>query len=320
MFHFYAYFVARVSGVNGCGVMLGKLEVHTDEDIPVDNNAIRKKIVSILMKAESQYFVNRLEIKSVRLSKTAKDVYESGQCLRVNALPGQASPGSSSGTLGCFVEGRPNNIANDHVQLYGLSCAHVFPEGCDSVVKVNPAYLGDNHESALKPFGKISQHFKLIDEHKVDIAAIEILAEAKPKCNKYLKNSDDKLWRSSLHEGNLNDLLGYQVYKWGAVSDFTRGLIISANYASDGFDNQYNIFIKGETDTSKEFSKKGDSGSAVCYDEPSEETVQIVSLVKGEMTSSTGEHECSYSVHLKKNLDKLSEQSGHSFELCNPDQ
>ena len=295
--------------------MLGKLVVHIKEGSPVDEKGITKKVMSILMKSDQQYFVSRLQVKRIRLSNNAKGTFESGHRLCVNGSFGQAA-GDIYGTLGCFVKGK--SIGSSSEQLYALSCAHVFPDGCNEVVRVARGNLHDT----LEILGHINHPFKLLRDHKVDIAAIAVTQDAKQNCLHSLKNSDNcDVWKSALHEGDLNAILGFQVYKWGAKSDFTRGLICSVNYANLGFDSQFNVFIKSESESSEPFSSEGDSGSAVCFDEPSEETVQVLSLVNGEITAiATGKHECSYTVHLKKNLEELSKQSGHSYELYNPDQ
>lgn len=302
--------ILSISGVNGCGVMLGKLVVHMKEDSSADEETITRKVEKILKSNESQSFVNCLEVKKVRVSTTAGGTFESGQRLCVNGSFSQANR-ETYGTLGCFVKGRKDNGSSE--QLYALSCAHVFPDGCNSVVKVAHAQSED-----LEILGHISDTFKLLREHKIDIAAIAVTPEAKQKCLHSLKNSDNcDVWQSVLHEGDFNAILGFQVYKWGAVSNITRGLIIAVNYDSQGFDSQFNIFIKNDPESSEVFSSEGDSGSVVCFDKPSDETVKILSLVNGEITAA-GKHECSYSVHLKKNLEELSTKSGHSFQLYNP--
>lgn len=301
--------ILSISGVNGCGVMLGKLVVHMKEDSSADEETITREVEKILKSNESQYFVNRLEVKKVRVSTTAGGTYESGQLLCVNG-----SLSETYGTLGCFVKGRKDKGSSE--QLYALSCAHVFPDGCNSAVKVAGAQSQD-----FEILGHISDTFKLLRERKVDIAAIAVTPEAKPKCLHSIKNSDNSdKWQSVLHEGDLKAILGFQVYKVGAVSNITRGLIIAVNYDGEGFDSQFNIFIKNDPESSEVFSSEGDSGSVVCFDKPSEETVKILSLVKGKVTTAAGKYECSFSVHLKKNLVELTATSGHLFELYNTEQ
>ena len=295
--------------------MLGKLVVHLEEYSPADIEVVTKEVIRIIMESSaSQYFANHLEVKRIRLSLNASGHYESGQWLRVKNSAGHANP-YTYGTLGCFVKGK--HIIDSNEKLYALSCAHVFPDGCHPVVKISRAHPPSNWEI----IGNFIPEFKLRRELHVDIAAIA-LTVAEQKLNHCLKNShgSDK-WRSTLHEGDIKDILGFQVYKWGPVSNCTRGLISSVNYLSRDFNSELNVFIKTQTETPEKFSSEGDSGSVVCFDAPTDETVEVVSLLNGEMTVTTTEsQEFSYSIHLKKNLVKLSEQSDHSFELYNLDQ
>ena len=294
--------------------MLGKLVVHIKEYSSADVEDVANKVIRIIRDSESKYFVNHFEVKRIRLSPSARGTYESGQSLRVKNSADQASA-YTYGTLGCFVKAK-NNLDSSE-QLFGLTCAHVFPDGCHPVVKISRAHPPSNWET----IGNFIPEFKLLRELHVDIAAIA-LTVAEEKLNHCLKNSHgcDK-WKSTLHDGDVKDILGFQVYKWGPVSNCTRGLISSVSYLSRDFNSQLNVFIKKQTESQEKFSSEGDSGSAVCFDSPTDETVQVVSLLNGEMTVTTTEsQEFSYSVHLEKNLGKLSEQSNHSFELYNLDQ
>ena len=308
-----------ISGVYGCGVMLGNLVVHVEEYSGADVEEVTNKVIDIVMKSESKYFVNHLQVKRIRILPTANATYESGQVLRVKKPPCQAGASADDnclyGTLGCFVKGKNNGFSE---KLYAVSCAHVFPDDCDAAIEIALSRTQDKFDM----LGVISPDFKILRENKVDIAAVAVESSAEQKCNHCLKNSGGcDVWKSALHEGDLKDIIGYQVYKWGFRSGLTRGLIISENYISSaqrGLDSQYNIFIKSQK-SSEKFSSKGDSGSAVCFDEPTEEIVQVLSLVTGELTETVSEtHLCSYSCHLKTNLDELSKKTGNSFELYNP--
>ena len=263
---------------------------------------------------ESKYFANHLEVKRIKLSPSASSTYESGQFLRVTNPEDHEDP-FTLGTLGCFVKGQNERVASSK-KLYAVSCAHVFPDGCSPTVMVSKAHPpGDWGE-----FGNFNPTLKMLNAHKIDIAAIAVRPDAEDDCNHCLKTSHGlDIWRSALHEGDIEHILGFQVYKWGSSSYCTSGLISSINYISHDFDSQLNVFIKKLDGAEGGFSSEGDSGAVVCFDAPTDETVLVVSLLNGKITiPDTGTQEFSYSVHLKKNLDELSAQSGLSFELYNP--
>ena len=253
-------------------------------------------------------------MKRIKVTPSASSTYESGQFLRVTNPVGHEDP-FTLGTLGCFVKGQNEKVASSK-NLYAVSCAHVFPDGCSPTVMVSKAHPpGDWGE-----FGNFNPTLKMLNAHKIDIAAIAVRSDAEDDCNHCLKTSHGlDVWRSALHEGDIEHILGFQVHKWGPSSDCTTGLITSINYVSRDFDNHFNVFIKMPYGAEGSFSSEGDSGSVVCFDAPADETVLVVSLLNGTITiRDNGRQEFSYSVHLKKNLDELSAKSGHSFELYNP--
>ena len=299
--------------------MLGNLVVHVEEYAKVDLEEITNKVIETVMDSESKQFVNHLEVKRVRLNPNAGITHESGQCVRVrkSSVGGGATAddGYWQGTLGCFAKGCVNG-ANE--KMFVLSCAHVFPDGCSHIVEIPRA----NSQTEFDVIGEFNPEYRLLWENKLDIVAISVNPSARNKCHLWLKNSggcDD--WKVVPHEGDLKQLLGYQVYKWGSVTNLTQGMVVCVNYKSygqTGFGDQYNIFIRSPPDSSSLFSLQGDSGSVVCFDDSFQETVRVLSLINGDMTDiASGKVICSYSCHLKKNLDALAERTNRNFELYN---
>ena len=269
--------------------------------------------------------VNNFEIKQVCASNSAGITYESGKNLRVKKNPEQvnaddvlANDKHSYGTLGCFVKGKAAETNSDNYtytyQIYALSCAHVFPEGCDNFVEVGRTDVKFDH------FGIISPEFTLLKEHIFDIAAIVVEDNIKEKCNPNLKNCDGfEGWGSILHEGKFNELIGTEVFKWGSMSDLTHGLIVSIDYkvlGVESLDHEYNILIETLPKLSdSDFSTKGDSGTVVCYEDPVDEKVVALSMINGGLyEKETKKYLCTYSCHLHTNIEELSKTTHINFE------
>ena len=197
--------------------------------------------------------------------------------------------------------------------MYALSCAHVFPEGCDNFIEVGRTDVKFDH------FGIVSQELTLLKEHIYDIAAIVVEENIKDKCNIHLKNCDGfEGWGSILHEGNFNELIGREVFKWGSMSDLTHGLIVSIDYSLgvETLDHEYNILIETLSQLSDaDFSTKGDSGTLVCFEDPDEEKVVALSMINGGLYEQhTKKYMCTYSCHLHTNIEALSKTTQINFE------
>ena len=311
--------------MHGCGFAYGKLVVHVKADTLVPVKEITDK-VNIIAKSLSKDIVNNFEVKQIQDSIAAGITYESGKSIRVMKNPEQITAGDvlandkhSYGTLGCFVKGKMSGTNPDEYtsQMYALSCAHVFPEGCDDIIEVGRTDI------KFDPFGIISQDLTLHKEHIYDIAAIVVEDNIKEKCNINLKNCDGfEGWGSILHEGNFNELIGMEVFKWGSMSDLTHGLIVSIDYKTIGvetLDDEYNILVETLPQLSDtDFSTKGDSGTVVCFEDPDDEKVVALSMINGGLYEQhTKEYMYTYSCHLHTNIEALSRKTNIKFEWYN---
>lgn len=314
--------ILSIDGVHGCGFVYGKLVVHVKENA---FDSVRDITDKVKVVARSMYkdIIYNLEVKKIYDSMSAGITYESGKSIRVKKNPEQINAGDvlandkhSYGTLGCFVKGKMSgtNSVNYTYQMYALSCAHVFPEGCDDLIEVGRTDVKFDH------FGIISHDLTLLKEHIYDIAAIVVEDNIKEKCNINLKNCDGfEGWGSILHEGNLNELIGMEVFKWGSMSYLTHGLIVSIDYQTVGvetLDHEYNILIETLPKLSDtDFSTKGDSGTVVCYEDPIEEKVVALSMINGGLyEQQTKKYMCTYSCHLHTNIEALSGKTDVNFE------
>ena len=316
----------RMDGVYGCGMVYGNLAVHVKEEVPLYD--ITDKIKCVVRNLGKQ-FLDRLEVKPVSLSINAGVTYESGKSLRVkkssseendNVVEDEIHDRYSFGTLGCFIKGKHTGTDTDDYteQMYALSCAHVFPEDCGNCVEVGLSCSNFNQ------FGIISPELMVYQEHTVDIAAILVVQEVLHKCNVRLKNTESfEAWESDLHKGEVSDLVASEVFKWGSVSDLTQGLIVSHDYhlqvqGLESLDENYNVLIEALPGLSyNEFSKRGDSGTVVCLENPDEQKVTALSMINGALYIPEGvekKYLCSYSCHLHKNIQELSKKTKITFQ------
>ena len=320
-------YIYSTEGVHGCGVIYDKLIVHVKNTMACDMNELLDKIRVIFQSLDRKDLINNFEVQQVQLSTNAGISYESGKSLRVEKAPTQEqvnvgdaiyADNYSYGTLGCFVNGKASETDADNSymsQLYALTCAHVFPQGCDNCVEIGRTDL------KYDTFGIVSQELTMLKEHIIDIAAVVVDDSVVGKCDTKLKNCDGfEAWDNILHEGDFSSLIGYEVYKWGAMSDLTHGTIVSIDYEVhrvDTLDTQHNILIEKLPTSETDFSTKGDSGTVVCFEVPEEEKVVALSMINGALQHEpSGNYLCSYSVHLKKNIEELSKKTNIKFEWC----
>lgn len=301
--------------------MYGKLVVHLTEYGVADINEIANKVAELIKDTDCKGLVKNFEVTRVCISTNAGMMHETGNHIRVKiqnrqnvAGAGNASSSYCYGTVGCFVKGSKRSSSE---KMYALSCAHVFPEGCDSDVEIRRTELATKYDL----FGKVKPKLKLLRKHTVDIAAIEVSEAAITKCNVKIKNSENSdAWENELHEGDLKSLVGIPVYKWGGVSYLTKGHVISTDYKTskeEALDERFNIYVGSLPGSSEcDFSRQGDSGSIICYDDPTEEKVIVLSLLTGPLTDVVTEKTvCFYSCHLQRNIQELTRKTDLRFEL-----
>lgn len=138
----------------------------------VDIEEVTRQVKELLGVPGSEYYLNHMEVKKTRTSLHADITYESGRCIRVRNTSNQASANGGQythGTLGCFVKGTMKPIS-DNEQMFALSCAHVFPEGCDAQIEIARC----NHSENFDLFGTLSPQFRLLKGNIADIAAIRV--------------------------------------------------------------------------------------------------------------------------------------------------
>ncbi|KAH3706893.1 uncharacterized protein LOC127857867 isoform X3 [Dreissena polymorpha] len=208
------------------------------------------------------------------------------------------------GTLGGFV-------TDDSGNLFGLTCAHVVDSPCPKheVYKCE----GEIYRRFATSSPKMTFHFGENPSFAlVDFAAVQVENGAYKSCNQYIKDEDGLHWSWTVYEGKHSNLVGKRVYKYGAYSGLTRGLIACPDLELPCSDlpcaqtDMYLIMIDNLPDALPQspndpdvlpqgpFSKKGDSGSLVCFQHvlsneqlirnSEQKTITVLSMIQcGEM-------------------------------------
>ncbi|KAL4224213.1 hypothetical protein ACF0H5_017666 [Mactra antiquata] len=319
-----------IDGVLGCGTLYGILTLHVEKLLTKQ----QKKEISEVLELYGHREGYKCQVLKSREEQARGHIIESGQTLRARCLMAVKDP-HLYGSLGCFVEMIPRdpNVVEKSKssepgakvstafmikenEVHAITCAHCVKE-CDNSIDVK---TGEN----FVHFGtkKCEEYF-----HEVlDVATIAVDPTRQMSCDSKLKRFDAKSFTNQwqYYDGNP---CGRQVHKEGSATKFTKGIVISADYASQKFKhyNSYrlrqNILIEPLPDLpegqsvlagpielgDEQFSMKGDSGSVICTDNAEDNSVYIVSLLIG-AASAEGKYCYSYSSDFKKTMLELMER------------
>lgn len=286
----------RQKHIYGTGTIYGDLEIHVESSQYVE--LVRKAVYNILRQRNITCpFVVKV-IKSKPMVFAGME-YEDGD-------PISCEPGRRCGTLGGFLDG-------DDANLYGLTCAHVVrPNGQEKAVYINETF----------EFAKSIPELTVILGHGekplIDLAALRVLKNEKERCMKLLKDENGILRQAMLFEGSSFDLVESFVYKYGAKTHRTKGIICSENYSvfsddeADEMDH-YALLIDSLSENGPPFAERGDSGSMVCMPNIDDtKKIFAIGLLNAGGLITTGGRATSYcfSFLLKDGLRKLQTQAG----------
>lgn len=234
--------IPRVSGVFGCGHILGELIIHVTE--PITHQSMEE----IKWLLGSHNYNNPFTVHQVcaeeHSGRQEIPMIEAGAKIRAQTLPGHQNL-YESGSLGCYVNiefNKPGDGSGDASNssghknakdLYGLTCAHVLNKCKENVDIYHGKRIG---------FASFGQRVGLtLDERWIeDIEAIKIYHTVHASCSLELKrqNSMDLALNWNVLPDPLNQNLrvrdvlfpGDVVHKNGSVSEFTLGEVVSTDY------------------------------------------------------------------------------------------
>ncbi|XP_052251515.1 uncharacterized protein LOC127858416 [Dreissena polymorpha] len=238
------------------------------DSLEIDFKNCRKDIRK-LMKDNSFHYPYTIEV--VRIKLTAQFEVEDGKTIS-SPWPDQTPSEYRRGTLGGIAR-------DDDGNLFGLTCAHVV----SSPHPGHAVFINEgqeiHHFATSSPlmtvaFGE-NPTFTL-----VDVAAVKVEQDMYDYCNIYMKDEEGvhKPW--ALYESRQDAVADERVvYKYGATTGFTRGLVASADLELPVPDlpgaiqppDSHLILIDCLPDIpehKRPFSGRGDSGAIVCFEMP----------------------------------------------------
>ncbi|XP_045193883.2 uncharacterized protein LOC123549673 [Mercenaria mercenaria] len=300
----------KIDGVFGVGTLYGGLEIHIDKQ-QRNLGKVQNDITELLDQSKMY--------RPYRLREVVKKPAElvGWQCENGSNIE-SPSPNNGrvrKGTLGGFANSKDN-------QLYGLTCAHVVQgNGNEHDVFITNGSSEKHLFAKSKPemtvcFGRSQHTF-------IDFAAVKVIDNVRHKCIRFLKDDDGIERRPTLTNETPNDLVGRHVYKYGATTHLTSGIVCSVDYsvfeAPDAKD--YIVLIDTSPGSENEFyAREGDSGSINCMTdfENNDIKIEAVSMISAGNFELEGlDDSVCLSFLLSKGIENLREFSG-GIELSMP--
>ncbi|KAL4234320.1 hypothetical protein ACF0H5_005971 [Mactra antiquata] len=293
-----------VDGVIGCGTIYGILTIHVKGTTAQQ----KEKILEVLQAFDHQ---ERYKCQVLETREEHAGEIESGQNLRASR--------TMTGSLGCFVEMSPQDSNVDEKsdpkveekEVHAITCAHCFV-GCKGLIEVK---IGEN-------FVDLGTKKYEINEKTLDVATIAVYPFRLTSCYSKLKRFDES-YTNEWHCYSDNPI-SIHVHKEGPATNFTKGIVISADYAIKNMrvfildELRQEILIERLPDVGEgmsimsgpvalpggDFSMRGDSGSVICTDSVDDDSVYIVSLLTGaRSTYKSFSYTCSY--NFRDTLEEL---------------
>lgn len=302
MFIFSLLYSTRISGVYAVGTMYGELEIHATSNIIEVKESVSELI-------EQHKFNYPYRVRSVIHTPQvlAGQVVEHGGTIECPSVHNKGV--FRKGTLGGFVDSNDN-------QLYALTCAHVVSgEG-----NIEQSVFIKNGSERRQLFATSHPRMTILTGEEpnafVDIAAAKVIDNVRHKCTKFLKDDDGMEAIAELFTETPQQLFGREIFKYGASTNFTRGIVCCCDYClfNAGDVNDYFILIDCLPDSvNAHYAQPGDSGSINCIVlvEKNKKIIKAVSMLSaGEFELEGFDNKLCLSFLLSKGLDKLKISSG----------
>lgn len=179
----------------------------------------------------------------------------------LSKLPTNHGECDVEGTLGGFITKTDNN------EIYALTCNHIFP------IRNQKAYADDSYG-----FQEVGTCVFTTRENSCDFAAIEVMESSVDKCDLAFRKTMRKRTNARVYDEHLENI--GVVYKIGAITNLTKGYILSSEYydkLKDENNRDYIFLVQGIGNC---FSKDGDSGSLV-FSRSRKNYVDVFGMVSG---------------------------------------
>lgn len=224
------------------GILYGQLEIHLWTGLDDGDNVYAKESIRSTLKRNRFPYPYTIKTVEAKPRAIARDFYQSGEKL-LSPFPDNCNE-IREGTLACYIKDSDGN-------KYGVTCAHVVdPHGRDehNVYIRSQSYLFAHSSSHL------TIHSNRTDMHFADFAAVKVLQENKDTISFHFKDElgHDKIGR--IVNAQSSELVGCHVYKYGASTGLTRGIVATNSYIlSNEFPN-YIIIVEPLPMMSENFS------------------------------------------------------------------
>lgn len=211
-----------------------------------------------------------------------------------------------TGTLGGFLTGTDNH-------LYGITCAHLV--GGRRVTE--DLFIPDHTVNQRILFARTVPNMIVSTGNAsrplIDLAAVRVFDHLRHRCMKFLIDDEGKIRQGILAVETPLELLGRYVYKHGARSNLTKGIVCSDDYSILGPNElTYIMLIDNYDDGDSQFAQRGDSGSIIST--PDENYVYRIKAVgvlsAGEFKPADQETPLCFSFRLRDGLTELWRQAG----------
>lgn len=297
---------SRLDNVYAVGTVYDVVEVHVNKE----SDVLKEDIKLLLQKHEFTYPYKVRAITQSPKVMMADIQHEHGKLIK-SPHPDNLDK-FREGTLGAFV------VAEDGT-LYALTCAHVVnnPNKDEHDVYIQDRGL------RLRKFGKSLKKLTITTGDGqmplIDIAAVRVNLDFLRQCIKRLKDDNGVNRSSVIAQEPSEQLLKRFVYKYGAVSGFTKGIICSTDFCVyDTDEDKYVLLIESlPADDNGPFGKGGDSGAVICTPAIDTDSIKVVSMLSGGDYKLADEdtQEKFFSFLMKRGLQKLRDSSNISLNV-----
>ncbi|KAL3857081.1 hypothetical protein ACJMK2_011777 [Sinanodonta woodiana] len=293
-------YAIAIEGVEGLALICRELQVHITDFSDVQRE---KKVLHQI----DEVFVKHKYCQSYKIgviTRKPEKYCSVGATLYCPAL-------DRHGTLGGFMVDMNEN-------LYFLTCAHIVPNNVDVRVEIPQEAISLTIGRSVKLQVGEENHMSV---DSVDIMAVRVNSEQNSICIPFYKKADGTFGPSVMAQPFDLSLKEYHnIYKWGACTHLTRGILHTGNYNKELFsdcglyDSKY-IYVLIERppvddDDNETFAKPGDSGAIVCAE--GEDEIQTIAMIQGgdmNIRSSFIAVKYTLGFYLWSGLDKLLKRS-----------
>ncbi|XP_053401042.1 uncharacterized protein LOC128557575 [Mercenaria mercenaria] len=288
--------ILSIDGVYGTGTIYGEWEIH------VQNENAKISVQELMT-----HFKVRHPVRVRNVLKEPKDL-AGGQVEHGGVLESECPGGTfRSGTLGTFADSH-----ND--DLYALTCGHVVYADDDRDHNIYIRNTSNERQLFAKSNPSLTVRSGNQQRALIDIAAVKVIDPVRPNCTKFLKDADGMLKSAVLVTENVVGLNAPYIFKHGAASNLTEGLVCSEDYSIAAGLEGYIVLIASPPGCADDetYAKPGDSGSVNCMpDVDKNKTVKVVSMLSGGgLELAEFDEQLYFSFQLSVGLDTLRDRDG----------